>query len=292
MYQTLNELLDTQTEVLTQIRTTSNYNLFSKLKGNRIVSISHVKKLRQSLRTNYIMEVPVIVSINPNHEENGDGIFIIIDGQHRVDALKEENLPISFVIANIKRNNRDNSTLDVIELLNTNNSEWDVTSFMGSKSALDNQNYIRYKNLYEHFSFEHEIIFYVIKKLGGTINHDGFKKGLLVLDEKMNQKLFEVLEWLNKYLPFVLKYGKRYYLKGLLDLYFLEGISLERLDNVIMSRIQSVGNEDDMFLQSASVRQSLSFLALELYNNRLRKNKIGMTTSDRLGNKYRLSIES
>jgi hypothetical protein len=291
MNYSLDELLDAHTEVLTQIRTTKNYSLFTKLKGNRVVNSAHVKKLRQSLIKNYIMEVPIIVVFNPDHKENGEGMFEIIDGQHRVEALIQEGLPITFVIAQINRNNKDATALDVVELLNTNNSEWDVTSFMGSKAALENQNYVRYKKMYDHFEFEHEIFFYIIKKLGGSINHDGFKKNLLVFDEKISNKVFEVLTWLKKYLPAISKYGKRYYLKALLDLYFLENVNLERLDNVISNRIQ-LSNDDDKFLQSASVRQSLSFLALELYNNNLRKNKIGITTLDRLGNKYKLSVES
>lgn len=281
------ELLDTHCEVLTEIQVTTNYNLFGKLKGNRIVNPNHVKKIRQSLRKQHIMEVSIIVVCNPTPED-GRPPFLIIDGQHRFDALKEENLPITFVVVTEVENTDETRILNMVELLNTSSMEWDVTDFMGSKCELGDENYIRYSEIYKKFSFEHEIIYYTIKKLGGVVNHDMFKKGLLSFDEEMYYDVYETLEWLERYLPIVEKYGKRYYLKALLDLYFLDNINLARLNDVVLYRDYKEGQ--DMLLHSGSVIQSLKHLSFDLYNNKLRKNLIGITSLDRLGNKYRLEI--
>ena len=281
------ELLNTHCEVLTEIQKTNNHDLFGKLKGNRIVNPNHVKKIRQSLRKNHIMEVCIIVVCNPTPND-GRPPFLIIDGQHRFDALKEENLPITFVVVDDIEYVDESNVLTVIELLNTSSMEWDVTDFMGSKCELGDDNYIRYSEIYKRFEFEHEIIYYTIKKLGGVINHDIFKKGVLSFDKEMYYEVYETFEWLERYLPIVEKYGKRYYLKALLDLYFLENINLARLNDVVLYRDYNEGQ--DLLVQSGSIRQSLNHLVLDLYNIRLRKNLIGITSLDRLGNKYRLEI--
>jgi hypothetical protein len=283
------ELLDTQCEVLTEIQITNNYKLFGNLKGNRVVDPVHVKKIRKSLRKKHIKEVPIIVVCNPTPED-GREPFLIIDGQHRCDALEEENLPITFVVVDVDgvEYQDESSILDVVELLNTSSMEWDVTDFMGSKCELGDENYIRYHKIYKKFEFEHEIIYYTIKHLGGVINHDMFKRGVLTFDKEMYYDVYETLEWLERYVPIVDKYGKRYYLKALLDLYFLDNINLARLNDVVLYRDMKEGQE--LLLQSGSIRQSLNHLVLDLYNSKLRKNLIGITSLDRLGNKYRLEI--
>lgn len=275
-------VLDSQCEVLTQIYQTSNYDLFGMITGNRETEDSHVKKLRQSIRTKYVNVGAIIVVKNPHYEK--DLIpYLIIDGQHRFKAIVQEKLPISFVIADIP----ESEILNTIELLNTSKMDWDVTNFMGSKCALGEENYIRYQTLYKRFSFEHEIFFYLMKKMGISINHSKFKEGLLVLNETTYEDIKTVFEWLEKFTSIVESYGKRYYLKALLDLYYLTGINIQRLNDVIFKRSAS----DNLLLYSGSVRQSLNHLVLDLYNNNLRKNLIGIISLDRLGNKYKLIID-
>ena len=275
-------VLDSECEVLTQIYQTNNYKLFGMITGNRETEDSHVKKLRQSIRTKYVNVGAIIVVKNPHYEK--DLIpYLIIDGQHRFKAIVQEKLPISFVIADIP----ESEILNTIELLNTSKMDWDVTNFMGSKCALGEENYIRYQTLYKRFSFEHEIFFYLMKKMGISINHSKFKEGLLVLNETTYEEIKTVFEWLEKFTSIVEAYGKRYYLKALLDLYYLTGINIQRLNDVIFKRNVS----DNLLLYSGSVRQSLNHLVLDLYNNNLRKNLIGIISLDRLGNKYKLIID-
>ena len=274
-------VLDSECEVLTQIYQTNNYKLFGMIKGNRETDNSHVKKLRQSIRTKYVNVGAIIVVKNPHYEK--DLIpYLIIDGQHRYEAIVEEKLSISFVIADIP----ESEILSTIELLNTSKMDWDVTNFMGSKCALGEENYIRYQTLYKRFSFEHEIFFYLMKKMGISINHSKFKEGLLGLNETTYEEIKTVFEWLEKFTSIVGAYGKRYYLKALLDLYYLRGINLKRLDSVILKRNTS----DNPILYSGSVLQSLKHIVLDLYNNNLRKNVIYISVSDKVGNKYKLSI--
>jgi hypothetical protein len=288
MKQFFQELLDTESEVLTQIRTTTNYELFGLIRGNRDINESHVKKIRQSLKNRQILEVAIIVVPNPTP---GDGRppFFIIDGQHRFTSIMKDKLPLSFVVCESIDYEDTNDILNVIELLNTASSEWDVTNYMGSKSELGDENYIRYSKIKERFPFEHEIIFYTIKKLKGSIDHNSFKKGNLNFDIEKYNKVYEVFVWLEKFLPIVEKYGKRYYLKGLLDLYFLENINLGRLNDVILNKISNVS--DNTLNYVSNIFLSLEHLVYDHYNKNLRTNKIHLSKSDRDGKKYSLRVE-
>jgi hypothetical protein len=289
MEKVLKELLDTESVVLTQIRTTTNYELFGLLKGNREVSESHVKKIRQSLRERQVLEVAIIVVPNPTY---GDGRppFFVVDGQHRLTSIIREKLPLSFVVAESIDYKNSNEVLNIVERLNTASSEWDVTNYMGSKSELGDENYIRYRDIKTQFPFEHEIIFYVIKKLKGSIDHNSFKKGQLDFDLNRYNQVYSIFEWLEKYLPIVEKYGKRYYLKGLLDLYFLKGINLSRLDDVILNKLNTL--KENSLIYVSNVYLSLQHLVFDHYNKNLRINKILLSKSDWDGKKYKLGIES
>jgi hypothetical protein len=221
----------------------------------------------------------------------GDGRppFFIIDGQHRFTSIVKDKLLLSFVVCESIDYEDTNDILTVIELLNTASSEWDVTNYMGSKSELGDENYIRYSDIKKRFPFEHEIIFYTLKKLKGSIDHNSFKKGNLDFDVDKFNKVYEVFVWLEKFLPIVEKYGKRYYLKGLLDLYFLENINLGRLNDVILNKISNVN--DNTLNYVSNIFLSLEHLVYDHYNKNLRVNKIHLSKSDRDGKKYSLRVE-
>lgn len=284
MEQKFKTLLEQHSAVLTEIRVTTNYELFAKVKGNRDVIESHINKIRQSLKKRHVKECGILVAFNPNYEP-GRPLFVIIDGQHRFEALKRESLPISFVVIDDLTNEE---ILEIIELLNTSHKNWDVTNFMGSKCTLGDTNYILYKSIYDRYDFEHEVIFYAMKKLGKTINHDMFKNGLLKFDSELFNEIDAVFTWLEKFVSIVEPYGKRYYLKALLDLYFLKGVNLIRVETVL----KLVQHSATGLQQSGSIRQSLNHLVLDLYNHKLStKNRIGIKSLDRLGNKYSLHLK-
>ena len=284
MTQSFKTLLELHSTVLTEIRVTTNYELFAKVKGNRDVIESHINKIKLSLKKRHVKECGILVAFNPNYEP-GLPLFVIIDGQHRFEALKRESLPISFTII---EDLTKEEILEIIELLNTSHANWDVTNFMGSKCTLGDANYILYKSIYDRYDFEHEIIFYTMKKLGRTINHDMFKNGLLKFDSELFNEIDRIFSWLENFVSIVEPYGKRYYLKALLDLYFLNGVNLIRLETVL----KLAQNNPNGLLYSGSIRQSLNHLILDLYNNKLSiKNRIGIKSLDRLGNKYSLHLK-
>jgi hypothetical protein len=276
----INNLLKSECSVLTHVYETTNYNLFGFIKGNRNILPSHVNKIKKSIKNKHIKEVAIIVVRNPNFSI--DGIpFLVVDGQHRFTGIKDLKIPLTFVIAD---SISEEEILNSIELLNTNSKDWEVTNFMGSKCELGNVNYINYKSLFDKYDFEHEIFFYTMKKMGISMDHSKFKEGLLTFTDETRNNVNVIFEWLEKYLPIVDNFGKRYYLKSLIDLYYLDGIDIKRLNKVI------IDNKNELIF-SGSIPQSLNHLVYDLYNHGLRKDKVSITPLDRSRLKYRLNVE-
>lgn len=69
---------------------TRDYSIFKKLPGNREVSIE--SGLIDSMQSNgYLKQYPILV----------DSEMRIIDGQHRLIAAKELNLPVSYELVEL-----------------------------------------------------------------------------------------------------------------------------------------------------------------------------------------------
>jgi hypothetical protein len=74
---------------------TKNYELFSMMDNNRQINNGLVKRLKKSIEDiGFIDSRPVIVNES----------MVIIDGQHRFQALKELGLPIVYSVINIDMN--------------------------------------------------------------------------------------------------------------------------------------------------------------------------------------------
>ena len=84
-----------------QILKTYDYEIFKRMKGNRVVNNSHVKNLVKSMQEKYL---PQPLTVNEDME--------IIDGQHRFAAAMELNLPIYYQIIN-------GTTISDVQRLNT-----------------------------------------------------------------------------------------------------------------------------------------------------------------------------
>lgn len=71
-----------------EIFSETNYNLFKRLEGNRVLSSARAKKIRKSIEINGYIKSPIAVN---EHME-------IIDGQGRFEALSELTMPIDYYI--------------------------------------------------------------------------------------------------------------------------------------------------------------------------------------------------
>lgn len=126
---------DPETQVSGLIFTTTDYDIFNFLTGNRTINANNVKKLKESINENgYKKSQPIIV--------NQD--FEIIDGQHRFVACEELKLPIYFTIER-----EDEDSIKLTQDLNKNQKNWGLIDYIKSYVDRGYQDYINFLRFVE-----------------------------------------------------------------------------------------------------------------------------------------------
>lgn len=262
-------------EKLTDVLVTKDYHQFGYIKGNREVDPTNLNNIIESLQTKQILESAIIVGLDKKSGDNKP--FKIIEGQHRFEACKELNLPLSFIIREDFDIELMEKSLSIVELLNTASKTWDISNFMYSKAITGLKPYLLYKELYEKYGFEHEIILYVINKREDRkmyIRFRTFKEGNLQFDEDDYNYVNNKLGILQRILPKIEENGKRYYLKALIDIMNTPNVDTERLVERFISGKISVP-------LSKTVEKCYDVIVKDIYNKGLTKNKLVMETGDK-----------
>lgn len=109
-----------------ELHTTKEYGRFTSLEGNRTISRSHVNELKRLIQKNGNLTDKFPIKVNPN----GD----ILDGQHRVQALKELNLPVTYEVV------RD-ADIETVRAINLGNRNWTWKDMAESHYNLGNEEY-------------------------------------------------------------------------------------------------------------------------------------------------------
>ena len=102
-----------------KIYQTNNYNKFNNFLGNRsvasVTSRHHIEKLMESMKKSYLPQ-PIIVDEN----------MAVLDGQHRLEAARQLNLPIYYL--------KMHSPISVMDIQRVNNvtNKWDTNDYLSS----------------------------------------------------------------------------------------------------------------------------------------------------------------
>lgn len=123
---------------VTQVQITTNYDLFKRLKGNRPIIPSHVLQLVNSMRDHDLL-VPIIVNEKMQ----------IIDGQHRVEARRELELPVPYIVGT-------GMDLSDVQKLNTTAKHWVSDDYARSYVEQGNQHYVTYMDFRKTYDLPHE----------------------------------------------------------------------------------------------------------------------------------------
>lgn len=108
---------------------TNDLTIFNQVKGNRPPNPQHIRRLCESIKTNGILQNPIIVN------EDMD----VIDGQHRLLAAKEAKSGVYFiVVAGYK--------LNEVQILNLNQKNWTKKDFMEGYADMGVVPYIKLRN--------------------------------------------------------------------------------------------------------------------------------------------------
>lgn len=193
------------------VQETTDYLSIKHIVGNRIINPSHVETLKVSMKKKQLL-IPSIVNEKMQ----------IIDGQHRLQACIELNIPFYYIIV-------EGYGLEDVQRMNTNMKNWTTSDFMQTYLDLykaGHQEYVSYVRLDEfiktyNIPLNAGIVISDFSKLDG-IKDMGFKHGTFIFDETLANaaKLFieEVIE------IFAGLHDKKWYgisfLKAYADFYF------------------------------------------------------------------------
>lgn len=116
---------------------TCDYNAFKKLDGNRDIMEKRKKLLVQSIKERGWIRNPIVV--NEKME--------VIDGQGRLEALRELGMPVEYVIA-------EGATIADCIALNVKQSNWTNTDYVKSYAETGNEDYVI---LLSHYGTHHNL---------------------------------------------------------------------------------------------------------------------------------------
>ena len=117
-----------------QVFETRDYDQFKKLNGNRNINESQVDGIVHSILEVGYQPVPILVN----------ELMEIIDGQHRLEAVKHLDMPIYFIV-------KAGAGSKEVMQLNLRRGNWTVYDFIGFYAANGNFNYIKLSDYSKKF---------------------------------------------------------------------------------------------------------------------------------------------
>jgi hypothetical protein len=172
---------------------TSNYTIFFNLPFNRKVDKNHVKRLVNSMKKNGFKGVIQIVKT-----KFIDGVmrYYVVDGQHRLAAAKQLNIPIRFELTELKSKKE---TAEFIAELNTSAKSWGTTNFLEVWSAMDIREYVTLAEIQKETGFQ---ITPLLECYLETSNQNDYRNGTMRFpNEENSDKIINQMRDLNKFLP-------------------------------------------------------------------------------------------
>lgn len=173
------------------IQSTTDYDQFTTLDTNRNVSQVHVNQLKTSIEEtgNLTKVTPILVN----------GRYQVIDGQHRLEAIKQLGLPIYYTVV-------EGTTIETSRAMNSLHRNWAPADYAKSYAESGNVEYQTYWKLREDFpQFNHSIILTYSYPTITTFKGIGivFRNGdYAVQDEATTRKMLDQLEEIDARITF------------------------------------------------------------------------------------------
>lgn len=175
------------------VYSTTNYDQFNTILGNREVNRANVKKIMTSMRIEHL-KVPAIVN------KRGE----ICDGQHRRQACKELGLPFYFIIL-------PNYELKEVQEINANQRNWRDMDFLYSFVKRDEEDrgtftpYVTALEMVQHYDISLISLLTIVYE--GNTNKtvvEHFKAGKMTIDQEeiiLITDIIDDLKNIKTYLP-------------------------------------------------------------------------------------------
>ena len=163
-------------------RYTTDYSIFKRLEGNRSVSKMRVGDIKNSISKYGYVGAPVVV--NEKME--------VIDGQGRLAACKELNVPVPYII-------RPGTTVTDCMALNRSTLNWKDSDYVKSYAEQGNISYKYLQILIEKYHLPLSIVHFAATfKQNGGGNDGDIRKGTFTMTSEAYNKADEILQ---KFMP-------------------------------------------------------------------------------------------
>lgn len=250
-----------------QIYVTDDYEKFKRLDGNR--DVKNLKRILDSINTVGYVLSPILVNEK----------FEIIDGQHRLEALKKLGLPVYYII-------QPGIGEEECKHLNTGQTNWTTADYISNGAEKGVPDYLRLASLLSEFGktfkLEGVMSFATDIHLSGGTMHALVKDGKLKISEKQYELARTRLRSA-KELGFcdIQKEGKFYcrsWYQAVAYAYKHQGVSVKELAEKLKS--------SPIELKSYNKIEDQLTLFDKIYNRGRKKGKVFMSSDFQLG-KYR-----
>ena len=130
---TKNGALPPHSSYVCPVYKTKDHSIFKLMDDNRIVDDIHVRRLVNSFKQHYLI-APITVNEN----------FEVIDGQHRLQACKETELPIYYIIIH-------GYSIKEVQVLNTHQKNWTKADFLKMFVSQGREAYVTFQKFLDDF---------------------------------------------------------------------------------------------------------------------------------------------
>jgi hypothetical protein len=159
-----------------KVYNTKDYDIFRKKEGNRQINLSLVNKLYRSILDNGWYDVSILIV--------GDNMTLL-DGQHRVEALKRifQDTGVLYRIKYIV--NRDFDDLKKIVSWQKDRAAWAIMDFAQSYATMGNEHYKTYIDFRAKYKMSHTgaMLLLLGKGSSGGSMSQRFKSGHFLVDD-------------------------------------------------------------------------------------------------------------
>jgi len=233
------------------VYSTTNYDKFKVIGGNRNLSLPHFNRLKKSMSDNYLF---TCIIVNERFE--------VIDGQHRLKAIMELSLPVNYVVCK-------GYGLQEVHRLNANSKTWSSDDYLAGYCELGYPEYLKYREFKNKYNFGHGECFAML-----TGNRHSPKQTVFAMGNfkvKQYSAACKTADWIMLTAPYYKNYKRRSYIYAMITL-------LQNPNFEITEFIQKLRVQPTALCDCTDVEQYLVLIE-EIYNYR-RREKVNLRYSN------------
>lgn len=231
----------------TQVHTTIDYSLFKSIDGNRTKNTIHVQRLKKSMQEKYLFTT---ILVNEKYE--------VIDGQHRLDVIKELKLPLNYIVCK-------GYGLNEVHVLNQNSKNWTSADYLDGYCKLGYKDYLVFKEFIDRHEINTQIAMYLLTGYDNGDMIKSFNAGNFKIKDLNDAE--KIMNQLHLIKPFYENYKRRWFVYAIVKL--LKNENFEFIDLLQKLKIQPTILQD-----CNDVKQYVTLLE-EIYNYR-RRDKVNL----------------